>query len=159
MFDYARISEMLIFQKLQLWPIGSPEAYASGPFAVFRMGTRGWEYPWVLTQLGDLPARVKILDCGCGTSGFPMELYRRGYHPTGLDFFVGKTQRIQGYGITDAYIESLRGKVEFINGDIVSIPAEDETFDAITCISVMEHIVIEHRDDPHVEDLPRREKR
>lgn len=149
MFDYARISEMLIFQKQNIWPIGSAEAVASGPFAVFRMGTRGWEYPWVLTQMESLPRGAKILDCGCGTSGFPMELYRRGYQPTGLDFFVGKNQKNQGYGITDVYIESLSGKVKFINGDIVDIPAEDETFDAVTCISVMEHIVIEHQDNPH----------
>jgi len=148
MFDYARISEMLKFQKLGIWPIGTPEAFASGPFAVFRMGTRGWEYPWVLDQLENLPQKAIILDCGCGTSGFPMELFRRGYRPAGLDFFVGKTQKTQGYGITDSYIDSLRGKVEFINGNLPNIPAQDNTFDALTCISVMEHIVIEHRDDP-----------
>jgi SAM-dependent methyltransferase len=148
MLDYARISQMLKYQKLRIWPIGTPEAYADGPFAVFRMGTRGWEYPWVLTQLEELKAGAKILDCGCGTSGFPMELFRRGYRPTGLDFFVGEAPKVPGYGMTDSYRKSLRGKVEFINGDVGNIPAEDNTFDAVTSISVMEHVVIEHRDDP-----------
>jgi SAM-dependent methyltransferase len=148
MLDFARISQMLKFQTLGVWPIGTSEAYAQGPFAVFRMGTRGWEYPWVLSQLEGLPPGAKILDCGCGTSGFPLELFRRGFLPTGLDYFVGKDQTNPGYGITEPFIQSLRGKVNFLNGDLAAIPAEDNTYDAATCISVMEHVVIIHKEDP-----------
>ena len=115
---------------------------------VFRRGTRGWEYPWVLEQLTGLPEGAKILDCGCGTSAFPIELYRRNYKPVGLDSFVGDTQEKPGYGLTDSYVRKLQGKVEFIDGGMYDIPADDGAFDAVTCISVIEHIVIDHRDDP-----------
>lgn len=173
MLDYARISKMLEYQKRRVWPLNRTRpslkallkdtarvvratgrmsaVLATGPeYSVFRMGTRGWEYPWVQEQLSRLPAGAKILDCGCGMSGFPEELARQGFRPTGLDFFVSSRPKKPGYGITNRHIRRLRGKVEFLNGSMEQILADDCSFDAVTCISVMEHIVIEHRDDPSV---------
>jgi SAM-dependent methyltransferase len=91
---------------------------------------------------------AKILDCGCGKGRFAGELYRRGYRSCGLDFFIGKKK---GWGIDDETIRKYRGRVNFINGSVHQIPWEDNYFDGVTCISVMEHIVIdqpEHAKDP-----------
>jgi SAM-dependent methyltransferase len=142
MIDYARISKMLEYQEAQSWPL------YIGDKNVFRRGTRGWEYPWVLEQLAGLPKDAKILDCGCGTSGFVGELYQRNYKPTGLDFFVGDVQERPGYGLPTSYISKLQGKITFIDGGMVDIPADDNTFDAVTSISVMEHIIIDYKDNP-----------
>lgn len=173
MLDYARVSKMLEYQKRRIWPLDrtrpslktlakdtawlvlargpvSAVSAASPEYAVFRMGTRGWEYPWVQEQLSRLPVGAKVLDCGCGMSGFPEELARQGFRPTGLDFFVGSHPERPGYGITSSHIKRSQGKVEFLNGGMEQIPADDCHFDAVTSISVMEHIVIEHRDDPSV---------
>lgn len=174
MLDYARISKMLEYQKCRVWPLDRTRAglksflkdatrlifpdrgpvspaLAAGPeYSVFRMGTRGWEYPWVLEQLSRLPVGARILDCGCGVSEFPEELWRQGFKPTGLDFFVGSHPKRPGYGITDSHIRKLQGRVEFLNGSMEQIPADDCSFDVVTCISVMEHIVIEYRHDPTV---------
>jgi SAM-dependent methyltransferase len=142
MIDYARISKMLEYEQAKIWPL------YIGDKNVFRRGTRGWEYPWVLEQLVDVPKGAKTLDCGCGVSDFSLELYRRNYRPTGLDFFVGDSPERPGYGLPNSYINNLKGKVEFINGGMNDIPADDNSFDVVTCISVMEHIVIEHKNDP-----------
>lgn len=173
MLDYARISKMLEYQNRLVWPLNrtrpglktllrdmsrlvctrgpvSPISAAGPKYSVFRMGTRGWEYPWVQERLSTLPAGAMVLDCGCGMSGFPEELARQGFVPTGLDFFVGSQPKQQGYGITNRHIERLQGKVKFLNGTVEQIPADDSSFDAVTCISVMEHIVIENRHDPSV---------
>jgi len=147
MIGYARISKMLAYEQAAVWPLNVTPL---DPMAksVFRRGTRGWEYPWVLEQLAELPEGSRILDCGCGESGFPVELYRRKFRPSGLDFFVGDTPERLGYGITNKTIQAWQGKVEFINGGMADIPADDATYDAVTSISVMEHIVIQYRHDP-----------
>ncbi|MBN2570203.1 MAG: class I SAM-dependent methyltransferase [Deltaproteobacteria bacterium] len=114
------------------------------------MGTRGWEYPWVQEQLSSFKTGNKLLDCGCGMSDFPCVLANQGFSVAGLDIFIGSKPVRAGYGITDKRIRKLKGKVEFINGRIEQIPADDCSFDAVTCISVMEHIVIENRHEPSV---------
>lgn len=119
-------------------------------YSAFRMGTRGWEYPWALEQLSSLTPGAEVLDCGCGASRFPEELWRRGYKPSGLDFFIGPKSDRPGYGISNSHIKALRGRVTFLDGGMQDIPAPDRTFDAVTCISVMEHVVIEHRHNPSV---------
>ncbi len=171
--DYARISKMLEYQHRSVWPLnrrwpglksllkdtaqiilgGGPVSatLAAGQnYSVFRMGTRGWEYPWVQEQLSKLSLGSKVLDCGCGMQGLTEELWRQGFAPTGLDFFNGAKLKRPGYGITSKYINKLEGKVKFLKGSIEQIPADNCSFDAVTCVSVMEHIVIEHRDNPSV---------
>jgi len=150
MIDYSRISKMSEYQKKKVWPLndGSVGPDGESPISVFRRGTRGWEYPWVLEQLSDLPRGSKILDCGCGESGFVEELHNRDFRPTGLDTFQGDEQKRKWYGLTASYMKRLMGKATFIDATMGRIPRKDETFEAATCISVMEHIVIEKKDDP-----------
>jgi SAM-dependent methyltransferase len=147
LIDYARISKMVEYQKANVWPLNVMQNTENTPWLVFRRGTRGWEHPWVLEQLGGLPRGAKVLDCGCGRSGFVEELHRRGFQPTGLDLLVGEKEETKGYGITNDYVRKLRGKVSFITADLHNIPGHDGYFDAVTCISVMEHIVIAHKED------------
>ena len=167
MLDYARISKILEYQRQGVWPLNRPHpsitnrikdvvrvalghSPVTGKYSIFRLGTRGWEYPWVLEQLSELPIGASVLDCGCGTSGFPEELWRRGFKPFGLDVFVDSNPNRVGYGITDRHIEKLRNRVSFLNGQMQDIPAPDNHFDAVTSISVMEHVVIENRYEPSV---------
>lgn len=142
--DIARI----IFGK---GPIKSPhmKQVVPVPTEVFRMGTRGWEYPWVTEILqSSLKPGATVLDCGCGVNGFPLQIKDMGFQAHGLDYFVGKNHERRGYGIPDSYIKQHSLHMKFLNGGMENIPAETATFDATTCISVMEHVVIEHKEDP-----------
>ena len=176
MIDYAKVSKMVEYAKRRIWPNVDParvDAEApllsqlkqwikshlvksqSKKFTVEERlvlnalrSKRNWEYPWVLEQLETLPPGAKILDCGCGKARFAGELHRRGYQPYGLDFFIGKKK---GWGIDEDTIRKYTGRVNFINGSMDQIPCEDNYFDCVTCISVIEHIVIdqpEHTKDP-----------
>ena len=119
------------------------------PTECFRYGTRAWEYPWVLEVLNqNIKANSKVMDCGCGTNGFPLVLHQNGYKAMGLDYFVGDDSQKVGYGLTDSYIKKNSSKIEFVNGGMEAIPLSDNMVDAITCISVMEHVVIEHKEKP-----------
>ncbi len=179
MVEYAKISQMLAFQSDRIWPLDQfsksgktsfrdklkdilrvildkgPLKHAHRksvtgiPTEVFRMGTRGWEYPWVITGLKrHLNPGATVLDCGCGVNGFPLVLNGLGYKANGLDYFVGAKFKREGYGLPDQYIQKNKDKVNFLNGGMEAIPSPDNQFDAATCISVMEHVVIAYRHDP-----------
>lgn len=172
MIDYARISTMIKYEEENRWPIceqnrlkkhrikqniiflakkllGIKEKYN-----VFNLGTRGWEYPWVMEQITtNVSKNARILDCGCGTSLFPLKLSEMGYDVYGLDFFKKSVQK--DYGISPTHRRKYGNKVTFIDGDAHKIPFESKYFDVLTCISVMEHIVIEHKTNPqyHIQCL------
>lgn len=169
MIVYAKISDMLRYSEEKIWPLdkdynnlkfvlrdiaklllkrGTIKRYPDNKLYVFSLGTRGWEYPWVLEQLKELPRGSRILDAGCGESGFSEVLYTKGFIPTGLDFFQKSRPQKKGYGISDLYIKKVGDKVKLVNGSLNNIPFPDNTFDAITCISVMEHIVISNKNNP-----------
>jgi SAM-dependent methyltransferase len=166
MLEYAKISKILEYSKRGIWPHGKitsrklkyflyflkmlkMERYLDLYFkSPFRYETRGWEYPWVIECLNSLPLGSTVCDCGCGTSGFPYQLYLKGFKVFGLDRFVGNSPEMKGFRITNRHIHKLKGKVEFIDGDIENIPCDSERFDAVICISVMEHIVESSRENP-----------
>lgn len=70
-----------------------------------------------------VPAKCRILDWGAGDGAFIRLLEETGYDCVGIDLYsVPKTEQ------------------SLINATIETAPFEKETFDAITCIHVLEHI-------------------
>ncbi len=65
-----------------------------------------------------------------------------------MDYFVGNDIKRAGYGLPQKYVDKYSSKVTFLNGGMENIPSNDNTFDATTCISVMEHVVIDHKTNP-----------
>ncbi|MHB0976060.1 MAG: class I SAM-dependent methyltransferase [Candidatus Aquicultorales bacterium] len=175
MFDYARISTMTRYVDSNLWPLKKTELAQESESKkrqslksaiklkakqvlgvsskayyytanIFRAGTRGWEYPWVLEQLKDLTKGSTVLDCGCGSSDFMLQYHQMGLKPIGLDYV--RSRKHPNSELTQDHVNGRKGIVEFISGGMQEIPLPDNTIDAITSISVVEHIVIEHKDDP-----------
>jgi len=177
--EYAKISKMIEYQQRGIWPLDKfPSEHRLSlkqkiidllriilnkgplksthyknvvnlPTECFRMGTRAWEYPWVLEILRqNIKSNSKVLDCGCGINGFPLILNKQGYKAMGLDYFVNNDSKNVGYGLPSKYVKKYSDKIEFINGGMESIPLGNNTIDAVTCISVMEHVVIEHKENP-----------
>jgi len=175
MIDYAKVSKIVEYAQRGIWPNRDSEEVSpktklmpylkriirsylrkdqNKKFTVEQQrilnalkSKRSWEYPWVLDHLCALQHGAKILDCGCGKARFANELYRRGFQPYGLDFFIGNNK---GWGIDDEILRKYSGRVRFINGSMHEIPWESNYFDAVTCISVMEHVIIdqpEHKND------------
>lgn len=103
--------------------------------------TRQWEYPWCYNQLMEFevgPGSL-VLDVGCACNPFMVELARLRYHVTGLDLYSVNDPRNPHpkFGGFDRALEN--EYLTFREGSMASIPFEDNKFDAVYCISVLEH--------------------
>jgi len=91
------------------------------------------EIPFVIRALSGLTDGSCILDLGCSGSPLPLYLSALGLRVTGLDF--------RRFPYTFA-------NFEFVQGDILEMPFDDAFFDAVTCISTLEHLGLGYYQDP-----------
>jgi SAM-dependent methyltransferase len=107
----------------------------------YKLWSRRWEYPYVAQRLIDeahaRPQNLfRILDAGSGVTYFPYYVIERvpsaeficcDYDPTYAPMFQ--------------QINKDRGepKVQFVQAALQKLPLEDQSLDAICCISVLEH--------------------
>lgn len=91
------------------------------------------EIPFVLTELSNVAPASRILDLGCMESMLPLFMAAAGYQVTGFDF------REYPYRVPN---------FSFVQGDILNLPFPDHEFDAVTCVSTIEHVGIGFYRDP-----------
>jgi len=95
---------------------------------------RYWEYPWTITN-SRLTKRMKILDVGSGWSLFPMYLARHGHQVDAIDIDEDQMTRVS------PFLARIQGaKINYRVQNVSDMDYEDETFDRVFCISVLEHI-------------------
>jgi SAM-dependent methyltransferase len=90
--------------------------------------SKRWEYPWALERAALAPGSL-VLDAGCGGSIFPIYLAASGMATTAFD--------LQPPPRLDRFHNVF---VEYIRGDLTALPLADSIFDAVFCISVIEHL-------------------
>ncbi|MFA5085279.1 MAG: class I SAM-dependent methyltransferase [Candidatus Omnitrophota bacterium] len=91
------------------------------------------EIPFTIDALAGMPKTGKVLDLGCMESVLPLFLAGLGFQVTGFDF------RQYPYRVPN---------FKFIQGNILDLPFEKDSFDAVTCVSTIEHIGIGFYSDP-----------
>jgi SAM-dependent methyltransferase len=91
------------------------------------------EIPFALNAISRLPQNAAVLDIGCAESLLPLYLSYSGVNVTGLD--------CRDYPYTAP-------NFKFLKGNILKLPFDNNSFDAVTCISTIEHIGIGFYDDP-----------
>jgi hypothetical protein len=112
-----------------------------GPLRTYIHASKQWEYPYAVNNIQDLGQKaLKIADIGGGRGVLSWYLARKGHDVVVYDIDF-QWDADDDSDIQRRYIEfagERRFRAEF--GSIFNIPAEDETFDIVTCISVVEHI-------------------
>lgn len=98
------------------------------------------EVDFLVEELG-LPAGGKILDIGCGTGRHSIELARRGYAVTGLDFSAEMLARAAEAA------KSAGVQVEWIRSDATKF-SFPEKFDAAICLCEGAFGLLGQQDDP-----------
>jgi SAM-dependent methyltransferase len=91
------------------------------------------EIPFAIKHLSVLPVASNVLDIGCCESPMPLMEAGLGLRVTGYDF------REYPY---------VHPNLTFSHGDICRMPFPDETFDAVVCLSTVEHLGIGFYKDP-----------
>lgn len=91
------------------------------------------EIPFAIDALAGMPKTSKVLDLGCMESVLPLFLAGLGFQVTGFDF------RQYPYQVPN---------FKFLQGSILDLPFEKGFFDAVTCVSTIEHIGIGFYSDP-----------
>jgi SAM-dependent methyltransferase len=113
--------------------------------------SRQWEYPYALAQLEKRIASVRttrILDAGAGVTFFPYFLADR--HER-IEIECADSDRTLAQ-IHAAVRSASSDRVHFGEADLRTLPYSDRSFDAVYCLSVLEHT---HRYDSVVEELHR----
>lgn len=99
----------------------------------FRINERPVEFSFALRELNNFPI-IRILDVGSGVSCFPATLAHCGYLVTAID------------NVRDYWPRGMYNRHFHVLDDDIRHPRRiDQKFDALTCISVLEHIA-EFRD-------------
>lgn len=80
-----------------------------------------------------LPAGSRILDvgCGCGRHLFPLSSC---YSTTGIDISV------TALGKAKDYLKKQNRKADYATASLTHLPFKEETFDAVICLGVLQHL-------------------
>jgi cyclopropane fatty-acyl-phospholipid synthase-like methyltransferase len=90
--------------------------------------SKRWEYPWALERARLKPGS-RVLDAGCGASIMPIYLAKLGHRVSAIDLEIPEgLDRMHGV------------EVDYRKAELTALPFDDETFDAVFCISVIEHL-------------------
>ncbi|RIK25208.1 MAG: cyclopropane-fatty-acyl-phospholipid synthase [Chloroflexi bacterium] len=93
-----------------------------------------------------LPSGSRILDVGCGTGRHSVELVRRGYQVTGIDFSAGMLAEAKKAAVTAGVT------VEWIQCDALDF-VTDRPFDAAICMLEAAFALLTPRQDPIDHDM------
>jgi SAM-dependent methyltransferase len=101
--------------------------------------SRQWEYPYVWANLG--PRRGRVLDAGSGITFFPFLLAAAGLEVDCCDWdgSLGLLERYQRAGALSGH------RPRFSDCSLADLPFPEATFDAVACVSVLEHVAGERR--------------
>ncbi len=95
------------------------------------------EIPFALKEIPN-DRNARILDLGCVESILPLFLASLGYKVVGLDV------RLYPY---------FHPNLMFTKGSMLELPFKNECYDAVTCISTLEHIGLGFYGDPLLKDI------
>ena len=103
---------------------------------------RMWEFPYAIYE-AKLQQGMKVADVGCGNTPFTALLAEKvgSKNVTGFDPDYIQNDSIEAhshFGARKSYIDALG--INFHNDGMTKMTAEDNSFDRVFCISVLEHI-------------------
>lgn len=89
----------------------------------------------LISNFGQL-GNIRVLDAGCGTGNYTIELARHGVHVTAFDI----NEAMLGEARAKVQAEDLDQNVEFHSGQLLDLPFADAEFDVVMFNQVLHHL-------------------
>lgn len=86
--------------------------------------------PWVIDSISH--KKGKVLDIGCGAGLLTNALAKEGYNVTGIDLSESSLEMAQAFDSTKS--------VEYLYANAYSLPFQDNAYDAVCAMDVLEHV-------------------
>ncbi|MFA6400831.1 MAG: methyltransferase domain-containing protein [Salinivirgaceae bacterium] len=103
--------------------------------------SRFWEYPFAIIE-AELQQGMSCADIGCGTTPFTAYLAKtvgpKNVYAFDNDHLDNKQTSHFAFGVRDEFINKVG--FNFVHSNIDEIKFEDNSFDRVFCLSVLEHI-------------------
>ena len=99
-----------------------------------------WKGHYSLNNIKLASINGRILDAGCGSGKYTLPLRMRGYDVIGID--------VSTVGLKMARNNSTKhgDDIDFIAGNIYQMPFSDNSFDAVLCYGVLQHLLSKERE-------------
>ena len=125
--DFLSTNREILFNYVKKW--------AKDPF---HQWSRQWEYPFVLNRIQQIindESKNKILDAGSGVTFFPyyLKMKFKTSHIYCCDYDKMLAPIYEQINVERSE------NIGFSNADLRNLPYEDESFNVVYCISVLEH--------------------
>ncbi len=113
------------------------------PVDPFHNWSRIWEYPWVWKQIKKIKnygkKSLRIADLGSGLTFFPWFLAGKGNSVYALDNNLGLIPAKKMIGKIKRELD-IKGDISYLASDAAKISLRDDSVDAVTNISLLEHL-------------------
>lgn len=98
--------------------------------------SKRWEYPWALERARPAPG-ARVLDAGAGASVLPLHLASRGCRVVAVDVDLDP---LTARALTEGHRNGASGgSLRYLTADLAELPFAEGAYDAVFCISVIEH--------------------
>ncbi|KAH6608603.1 SAM-dependent methyltransferase [Trichoderma cornu-damae] len=135
--DYASLTRQYYNLATDLYEYGWGEAFHFCRFAhgeIFHQAVARHEH-FLAGSIGIKPG-MRVLDVGCGVGGPAREIVKfTGCHVTGININAYQISRAKRYAVK----EGLEHRLDFVQGDFMSLPFPDDSFDAVYAIEATVH--------------------
>ncbi|MCF8010502.1 MAG: class I SAM-dependent methyltransferase [Clostridiales bacterium] len=85
----------------------------------------------VIFQFLNLQAGDNVLDAGCGTGNYSLDLHQKGFRVTGTDISKGMIEKAR---------KKASSEIQFIKADVCSLPFESNSFDSAVSVTALEFV-------------------
>jgi ubiquinone/menaquinone biosynthesis C-methylase UbiE len=99
-----------------------------------------WKGHYSLGDIDSCSIKGRILDAGCGSGKYTLPLGMRGYNVIGIDVST------KALGMARSSSTKHGIDIEFIAGDLYHLPFADNSFDAVLCYGVLQHLLSKERE-------------
>ena len=113
-----------------------------GPGQTYIHASKQWEYPYAIEHINTMgTGPLRVADVGGGRGALPWYLAQKGHAVTVYDinYFWDHEGNIDVENQFFHFAKTHGFKADF--GSVFNIPADDNSFDVVTCISVIEHVL------------------